>query len=127
MFFLYYPMILVHDRHTPTPDTIPQSEYDNFDLYQDFPNGARAGDRRKYFPDMLAYMDKLVGNVVKKLTEHGLREKTLVIVMGDNCAKECFRFSFAHTPFFKRYAPHADSPKGRFFDLRDDRDGKQIW
>ena len=35
-------------------------------------------------------MDKLIGNIVSKLDELGLRENTLIVVMGDNGTKECF-------------------------------------
>ncbi len=82
-FFLYYPMLLVHDEHKPTPDTQPRSLFDECDE-------AKANDDRRYFPDMLAYMDKLIGKVVDKLDEHGLRDNTLVLVMGDNGTKEPF-------------------------------------
>ncbi|MBB6429809.1 sulfatase-like hydrolase/transferase [Algisphaera agarilytica] len=89
-FFVYYPMILVHDEHTPTPDTVPASAYDNFDIKGDFKHGAMKGDARQYFPDMLAYMDKLIGKVVEKLEEHDLRENTLIVIMGDNGTKAVF-------------------------------------
>ena len=88
-FFLYYPMLLVHDEHKPTPDTQPHSLFDNFDEAKDNKNG-HTGDDRRYFSDMIAYMDKLVGKIVDKLEEDGLREKTLVVVMGDNGTKEPF-------------------------------------
>ncbi len=88
-FFLYYPMLLVHDDHKPTPDTQPHSIFDNFDEANHNRDG-HTGDDRRYFPDMLAYMDKLIGKVIEKLDEHKLREKTLVIVMGDNGTKEAF-------------------------------------
>jgi arylsulfatase A-like enzyme len=89
-FFLYYPLLLVHDEHTPTPDTVPRSAYDDFDIDLKTEYGHLKGDDRRYFPDMLAYMDKMVGRILDKLAEHGLREKTLVVVMGDNGTKECF-------------------------------------
>ncbi len=89
-FFLYYPMILVHDEHTPTPDTVPASAYDNFDLTADYPDGAMQGDARQYFPDMLAYMDKLIGQVVDRLDELGLRDNTLIVLQGDNGTKAVF-------------------------------------
>ncbi|MFC1764693.1 sulfatase-like hydrolase/transferase [Planctomycetota bacterium] len=88
-FFLYYPMLLVHDEHKPTPDTQPHFLFDSFDEANHNRDG-HTGDDRRYFPDMLAYMDKLIGKVVSKLDEHKLRKKTLVIVMGDNGTKECF-------------------------------------
>lgn len=88
-FFLYYPMLLIHDDHKPTPDTKPNSIFDNFDEANHNRDG-HTGDDRTYLPDMISYMDKLIGKVVSKLDEHGLRENTLIIVMGDNGTKECF-------------------------------------
>ena len=88
-FFLYYPMLLVHDEHKPTPHTEPHSLFDNFDEATHNRDGHTGNDNR-FFPDMLAYMDKLIGNVIDKLEEHALREKTLVVVMGDNGTKEIF-------------------------------------
>ncbi|MGJ8692538.1 MAG: sulfatase-like hydrolase/transferase [Thalassotalea sp.] len=89
-FFLYYPMMLVHDDHKPTPDTMPHSVFDNFPENADYNN--KRGDDREYFPDMIEYADKLIGQVVQKLDEEGVRENTLIVVMGDNGTKE----SFAH-------------------------------
>ncbi|WP_111977291.1 sulfatase-like hydrolase/transferase [Algibacillus agarilyticus] len=88
-FFLYYPMALVHDDHKPTPDTLPHSIFDNFDEADHNRNG-HTGDDPKYLVDMLEYTDKLIGKVVNKITELGLREETLIIVMGDNGTKEIF-------------------------------------
>jgi hypothetical protein len=92
-FFLYYSMLLVHDEHTPTPDTLPRSAFDHFDVEAKTEYGHLAGDDRRYFPDMLAYMDKMIGRVLDRLDELGLRENTLVVVMGDNGTKECFSHS----------------------------------
>ncbi len=88
-FFLYYPMLLVHDDHKPTPDTKPNSLFDNFDEANNNRNG-HTGDDQAYFPDMVSYMDKLIGNVISKLKEHKLMENTILIVMGDNGTKESF-------------------------------------
>ncbi|MDZ4860296.1 MAG: sulfatase-like hydrolase/transferase [Candidatus Hydrogenedentes bacterium] len=68
-FFVYYPMMLVHNPFDPTPES------------KDWETG---GDDKKHFPDMVAYMDKCVGRVIDKLDALGLRENTLVIVTGDN-------------------------------------------
>jgi arylsulfatase A len=89
-FFLYYPMLLVHDEHTPTPDTRPKALFDEFDIEKPAEFGSMKGDERIYFPDMLKYMDKMVGKVLDKLEELGLSGNTLVVVMGDNGTKECF-------------------------------------
>ncbi|ARV16525.1 sulfatase-like hydrolase/transferase [Polaribacter sp. SA4-12] len=88
-FLLYYPMLLVHDDHKPTPDTKPNSLFDNFDEANHNRNG-HSGDDQKYLPDMIAYTDKLIGNVIKKLEEHNLTENTIIVVMGDNGTKEAF-------------------------------------
>lgn len=88
-FFLYYPMLLVHDEHKPTPATKPDSLFDNFDEVKHNRDGHH-GDDQRYIGEMLTYTDLLIGRVVDKLEEHGLTENTLVIVMGDNGTKEAF-------------------------------------
>lgn len=67
-FFLYYPMVLVHNPFEPTPDGAGK--------------GGKAGN--KQFPDMVAYMDRIVGRIVDALDELKLRENTLLIFTGDN-------------------------------------------
>lgn len=74
-FLLYYPMILTHDPFQPTPDSSDwnaktKSEQEQRDV--------------KHFADMTAYMDKMVGRLMAKLDELGLRENTLVMFLGDN-------------------------------------------
>ncbi len=73
-FFLYYPMMLTHSPFQPTPDTAEWNPS----------AGERDGQNPKHFADMTTYMDKMVGRLVAKLEELGLREKTLVIFIGDN-------------------------------------------
>ncbi|MDZ8120331.1 sulfatase-like hydrolase/transferase [Pontiella agarivorans] len=89
-FFLYYSMVLMHDEHTPTPDTKPASIFDEHDISKPTEYGFMKGDDRRYFPDMLAYADKMVGQVLDQLEKLGLDDNTLVVVMGDNGTKECF-------------------------------------
>lgn len=75
-FFVYYPMILPHWPFEPTPDS---EEWD--------PKSKGAGNSQKntkFFVDMVNYTDKMVGKIVTKLDELGLRENTLVIFTGDN-------------------------------------------
>jgi len=74
-FFLYYPMILPHDPFQPTPDSA------NWD-----PKVKSEQVQRdvKHFADMTAYMDKMIGRIVAKLDELGLRENTLIMFLADN-------------------------------------------
>lgn len=65
-FFLYYPMVLVHDPFVPTPDTMQAA-------------GAKAR-----FGGMMGYMDKLVGQLVAKLHALDLDDDTLIIFTADN-------------------------------------------
>lgn len=88
-FLLYYPLALVHDDHKPTPDTQPPELFDNVDE-ADHNRDGHTGDDPKYIGDMIAYTDKLIGQVVSKLDALGLRENTLIVVMGDNGTKEIF-------------------------------------
>jgi len=62
-FYIHYAMVHVHAEIQPTPDSKPGS-----DLYA----------------DNIAYMDKLVGKLVKALDSLKLRENTLIVFMGDN-------------------------------------------
>jgi len=70
-FLLYYPMTLTHDPFVPTPDS------------EDWSKRQDEADPR-YFADMVAYMDKVVGRIVQKLDDLGLRENTLILFTGDN-------------------------------------------
>ena len=74
-FFLYYPMILTHSPFQPTPDS------PNWD-----PKTKSEAELQsvKHFTDMTTYMDKMVGRVVAKLDELGIRENTLILFIGDN-------------------------------------------
>jgi len=72
-FFVYYPMVLVHDPFVPTPDS---RDWENTEL--------RYKQDTAYFKDMVAYTDKIVGKIKDKLKELQLDENTLVIFTGDN-------------------------------------------
>ena len=71
-FFVYYPMALTHGPFMRTPRS---RDWD--------PNNAGRSDTR-YFPDMVEYMDEVVGRVLAKLDSLGLRDRTLVLFVGDN-------------------------------------------
>jgi len=75
-FLVYYPMILTHCPFEPTPDSPdwnPKSK------------GSKSyKGSAKYFGDMVSYMDKIIGKLLAKLDELGLRERTMVLFVGDN-------------------------------------------
>ncbi len=72
-FFVYYPMVLVHDPFVPTPDS------------PEWLDPARRYERdTAYFADMMAFADKLVGELESKLREKNVWENTLFIFTGDN-------------------------------------------
>nr|WP_280141017.1 sulfatase-like hydrolase/transferase [Algoriphagus locisalis] len=73
-FFIYYPMAITHDPFVPTP---ANSEFDDFD------SKSKINDPI-YFGEMVNYMDKLVGLIVAKTEELGIRENTLILFVGDN-------------------------------------------
>jgi arylsulfatase A len=77
-FLVYYPMVLVHNPFTPTPDS---PEWRDPDMR--YPMKRHAGDS-SFFPDMVNYMDKVVGRIVQKVDELGLRENTVIMFTGDN-------------------------------------------
>ncbi|MDI9364118.1 MAG: sulfatase-like hydrolase/transferase [Flavobacterium sp.] len=62
-FFLYYSLVQVHGQILATPDSKPGSDF---------------------YADNLAYMDKLVGKLLKTLDSLKLRKNTLIVFMGDN-------------------------------------------
>jgi arylsulfatase A len=63
-FYIYYSLSHVHAEILRTPDSTPDSK----DLYA----------------DNVAYMDKLVGQLVAELERQHLREDTLLVFFGDN-------------------------------------------
>lgn len=72
-FFVYYPMVLVHDPFVPTPDS------------EDWINrGDRYSADTAYFKDMVSYADKVVGKITRRLKELKLDENTILIFIGDN-------------------------------------------
>jgi len=63
-FFLYYPMVHIHGPILRTPDS--------------------KGDKTGWYADNIAYMDKLVGQLVEELDRQKLRKKTVIVFTGDN-------------------------------------------
>ena len=72
-FFIYYPMVLVHDPFVPTPDS---DIWDNKDLHHK--------SDTSYFSDMVVYTDKIIGKIMAKLNEFNLTNNTIIMFTGDN-------------------------------------------
>lgn len=72
-FFVYYPMVLIHDPFYPTPDSKEWAD-----------TSARESNNKKFIGDMVEYADKLVGKIMNVLEREGLRENTMIIFLGDN-------------------------------------------
>ncbi len=80
-FLAYYPMMLPHWPFEPTPDSPDWDPTFRRDDKQEKGLGMR---KHKHFADMVKYTDKVVGKIVNKLDELGIRENTIVLFTGDN-------------------------------------------
>lgn len=74
-FLLYYPMMLTHAPYQATPDS---------KTWDPKAHGEKVNLAPEHFGDMVEYMDKLIGKVIAKLDEFGLRDNTLILFLGDN-------------------------------------------
>ncbi|MEW6305189.1 MAG: sulfatase-like hydrolase/transferase [Verrucomicrobiota bacterium] len=74
-FFLYYPMMLTHGPYQPAPGS---PDWDPKAI------GENVNKADKNFRYMVEYMDKMVGRMVAKLDELGIRNNTLLVFIGDN-------------------------------------------
>lgn len=118
-FFLYYPMVLVHNPFVPTPASLEAQ-----------------GDKNRW-GGMISYMDAKVGQLLDRLKALGLDDNTVVIFAGDNGTNRritSFRHGYpipggkgtpvvngTHVPLIVR-APHI-APAGKvseaLFDFTD--------
>ena len=71
-FFVYYPMALTHDPFTPTPHSAQ------------WRSGNRLENHKRFFGDMVEYMDHTIGRLLAHLDKLRLRERTLVLFYSDN-------------------------------------------
>ena len=79
-FFVYYPMVLVHDPFVATPDTIgskPRTQAANIEPESSV-------EKKENFIAMVNYMDHLVGKIVKKVKEIGQLDNTIIMFTADN-------------------------------------------
>jgi arylsulfatase A len=72
-FFVYYPMVLVHDPFVPTPDSEEWTVKEN-----------RYKADTSNFRYMVEYTDKIIGKITSRLKELKLDKNTILIFIGDN-------------------------------------------
>ncbi|MCX6854840.1 MAG: sulfatase-like hydrolase/transferase [Verrucomicrobia bacterium] len=74
-FLAHYSTCLTHYPWEPTPDSQDKT-------YRS-PREGHKGDP-KYFPEMVAYLDKQIGVMLQTLDDLGIAENTLILFMADN-------------------------------------------
>lgn len=84
-FFVYYPMALPHWPMVPTPHS---------DVWKDASRRLEADPR--YFPDMVEYMDHLVGRLVDGLAEQDHADDTVLLFYSDNGTDRRITSRFRH-------------------------------
>ena len=73
-FFIYYATSLCHSPYSPTPD---DAEYASWDPTKMISNPI-------FFPSMVGYMDKKIGQVIHRFDSMGLTNNTVFLFLGDN-------------------------------------------
>lgn len=79
-FLAYFSMALTHRPYVPTPDS---PDYDEVEI----PGSGNAHSTisiPKYFKYEVAYVDKIVGEIIDKVHELGIADNTLILFTGDN-------------------------------------------
>ncbi len=73
-FFVYYPLGLCHPPFTPTPDDPEFATWVSSDRHSD----------SSFFPSMMQYMDKKVGQIIDSVKAWQLYDNTIIMFIGDN-------------------------------------------
>jgi len=73
-FFIYYPMMLVHDPFLPTPNS---KDWEN-------EQNRLNSNNPEYFHEMVSYMDSTVGKIISALKNNNIDDNTIIIFLGDN-------------------------------------------
>ena len=117
-FFIYYPMVLVHDPFVPTPDS--RGDQPITDKLNREPKDYSS--KKKNFVAMVEYMDKLVGRITNHVDNLGLGEDTIIMFTADNGTNTKLRSRWngqtirggkagmkdngTHVPFVARWTGH---------------------
>lgn len=117
-FFVYYPMVLVHDPFVPTPDTVGDQPIVN--ALNKTPKSK--AEKKANFVAMVQYMDKLIGRITDHVDSLGLAEDTIIMFTADNGTNVAIRSQWkgqeirggkagmkdngTHVPFVARWKGH---------------------
>jgi len=88
-FFIYYPICLSHEPFSPAPTHPDYAAWNPKTSIAD----------TKYFPSMVNYMDVKIGEILDKVIQAGIADKTLVIFVGDNGTDESITSQFQGSSF----------------------------
>lgn len=72
-FFAYYPMVLAHAPFQPTPDDSAYAKWKS-----------TTESDTSFYPSMISYMDKKIGELRQKISDLGIADNTVIIYCGDN-------------------------------------------
>ena len=75
-FFIYYPLSLVHEPWCPTPDDTL--------AFANWVTTSPPHTDTSFYPSMMAYMDKEIGQLIHKIKSLGIENNTVIIFSGDN-------------------------------------------
>ncbi|MBV9963938.1 MAG: sulfatase-like hydrolase/transferase, partial [Parafilimonas sp.] len=73
-FFIYYPMVLVHQPFSPTPDDAAFNTWTTGNEHYD----------TAFFPSMVHYMDKKIAEILSVVKQLGIDSNTVIIFTSDN-------------------------------------------
>lgn len=79
-FLAYFPMSLAHRPFVPTPDS---EDYNSIEIPGSGDAHSTVSDP-KYFKDEVAYIDRIIGEIIDKTRELGIQDNTIILFTGDN-------------------------------------------
>ena len=89
-FFIEYALNLAQHPWSPTPDDPDYATWNpdvDDSLHED----------KKYFPGMVAYMDKIIGKLISKIDSSGLTNNTIILFTSDNATNKNLQSQYKGT------------------------------
>ncbi len=91
-FFAVYAHNLPRSPWAPVPDDPDYAGWIPDTVTSEYGN-------KKYYPGMIQYMDKKIGEVIQKLKSKGLQGNTIILFVGDNATNKQITSTFDGKPF----------------------------